>query len=145
MSGKWQNKEKARSHQSDVVKVFVCAGKNNGCHGCDQGCQMVGFQTKNPNLGKFFSALEWKIFIIVWPLGIFYGHLGYFMTIWYILCSCGTFFPVLVSRTKKNLATLVAMSSDQRDTKTIFENVTTAGRRPTKRRAIKRCATKRRF
>jgi hypothetical protein len=28
------------------------------------------------------------------------------MTIWYNLCSFGTFFPVLVSCTKKNLATL---------------------------------------
>jgi hypothetical protein len=26
----------------------------------DQGCQMVFFQTKNPNLGKFCRALEWK-------------------------------------------------------------------------------------
>jgi hypothetical protein len=32
--------------------------------------------------------------------------MGYFMTIWYILCSFGTFFPVLVPCTKKNLATL---------------------------------------
>jgi hypothetical protein len=32
--------------------------------------------------------------------------LGYFMTIRYILCSFGTFFPVLVSCSKKNLATL---------------------------------------
>jgi hypothetical protein len=29
------------------------------------------------------------------------------MTIWYILCSLVTFFPVLVSCNKKNLATLV--------------------------------------
>jgi hypothetical protein len=29
------------------------------------------------------------------------------MTIWYILYSFGTFFPVLVSCTDKNLATLV--------------------------------------
>jgi hypothetical protein len=29
------------------------------------------------------------------------------MTIWYILCLFGTFNPVLVSCTKKNLATLV--------------------------------------
>jgi hypothetical protein len=29
------------------------------------------------------------------------------MTIWYILYSFGTFFPVLVSCTKKNMATLV--------------------------------------
>jgi hypothetical protein len=41
---------------------------------------------------------------ILRPFGIFYGHLGYFMTIWHIVCS---FFPVLVSCTKKNLATLV--------------------------------------
>jgi hypothetical protein len=30
------------------------------------------------------------------------------MTIWCILCSFGNFFPVLVSCTKKNLATLLA-------------------------------------
>jgi hypothetical protein len=29
---------------------------------------------------------------ILWPIGIFYGRLGYFMTIWYILCSLGAFF-----------------------------------------------------
>jgi hypothetical protein len=28
-----------------------------------QGCQMVYFQTKNPNLGKFLRALDWKMFI----------------------------------------------------------------------------------
>jgi hypothetical protein len=49
-------------------------------------------------------ALDWKMLIYIWPFVIFYGHLGYFMTICYILC---TFFPVLVSRIKKNLATLV--------------------------------------
>jgi hypothetical protein len=31
---------------------------------------------------------------------------GIFLTIWYILCSFDTIFPVLVTRTKKNLATL---------------------------------------
>jgi hypothetical protein len=25
-----------------------------------QVCQMVYFHTKNPNLGKFWTALEWK-------------------------------------------------------------------------------------
>jgi hypothetical protein len=29
------------------------------------------------------------------------------MTIWYILCSFGTLFPILVSCTKKNLASLL--------------------------------------
>jgi hypothetical protein len=99
-----------------------------------QGCQMVYFQTKNPTLGKFWRALDWKMLIcimpiwnILWTFGIFYdhlvqfwkaldwkmlmyfiaiwiiyGHSGYFRTIWYI-------FPVLVSWTKKNLATLLSL------------------------------------
>jgi hypothetical protein len=64
---------------------------------------MVYIQTKNTNLGKFFRTLDWKM------LDIFYAHwyLGYFMTISYILCSFGNFFPVLVSCIKKNLATLL--------------------------------------
>jgi hypothetical protein len=37
------------------------------------------------------------------------GHFGYFMTFWYSSCSFGAFFPVLVSRTEKNLATLLNM------------------------------------
>jgi hypothetical protein len=71
-----------------------------------QGCQMVCFQTKNLNLGKFWWTLEWKMlkcFMAIWnilrTLGIFYDHLVHFMLIWYI-------FTVLVSCTKKNLATL---------------------------------------
>jgi hypothetical protein len=38
-------------------------------HGYRQGCQMVYFQTKNPNLGTFWRALEWKMLV-------------YFMAIW---------------------------------------------------------------
>jgi hypothetical protein len=29
---------------------------------------------------------------ILWLLGIFHGDLGYFMTIWYLLCSFGAFY-----------------------------------------------------
>jgi hypothetical protein len=60
--------------------VPECIGFNaaTAWHGIDQGCQMV-FQTKNPNLGKFWSVLDWKM-------------LRYSMTIWYILCLFGTFF-----------------------------------------------------
>jgi hypothetical protein len=36
-----------------------------------QGCQMVCFQTKNPNLGKFWKALEWKSLFFLWPFGIY--------------------------------------------------------------------------
>jgi hypothetical protein len=69
------------------------------------------FQTKNSSLGKFWRALNWKMFTyfmsilnILWRFGIFYDH-------WYILCSFGTYFSVLVSRTKENLATLLLIDN----------------------------------
>jgi hypothetical protein len=47
---------------------------------------MVYFQTKNPNLGKFWSAVDWKtlkylmaIWIIFLTLVIFYDHLVHFL------------------------------------------------------------------
>jgi hypothetical protein len=56
----------------------------------DQGCQMVSFQTKNPNLGKFWRALDWKMliyFTAIWNIlqifGIFYDHLAHFFRFWY--------------------------------------------------------------
>jgi hypothetical protein len=49
---------------------------------CAQGCQMVCFQTKKPNLGKFWRVLQWKMmvyFMGTWSVlrsfVIFYGHL----------------------------------------------------------------------
>jgi hypothetical protein len=55
------------------------------------GCQMVCFQTKNPNLGKFWRVLLCKIlvyFMTIWsslrPLEIFYGNLVHFVEIGYI-------------------------------------------------------------
>jgi hypothetical protein len=44
-----------------------------------QGCQMVCFQTKNPNLGKFLRALHGKMLVY-----FMYGHLEYFKDIWEI-------------------------------------------------------------
>jgi hypothetical protein len=44
---------------------------------------MLCFQTKNPNLGTFCSALEWKVLFIC------YGYLEYFTAIWYILWPFG--------------------------------------------------------
>jgi hypothetical protein len=78
---------------------------------------MVSFQTINPNLGKFWMTLDWKMliyFMAIWNIlqtfGIFYRHWGYFMTIWYIWCSLGLFFPVWVIFATKNLATLLRMA-----------------------------------
>jgi hypothetical protein len=44
-----------------------------------QGCQMVCFQTKNPNLGKKFRAFRLE------NVYIFHDHLEYFMDIFDIL------------------------------------------------------------
>jgi hypothetical protein len=67
-----------------------------------QGCQMVYFWTKNPNLGTFWTALQWKMmvyFMDTWSIlrsfVILYGHLVQFMVIWYI-------FPILVISTEKS-------------------------------------------
>jgi hypothetical protein len=61
-----------------------------------QGCQMVCFQTQNPNLGKFWRALDWNMFMyfiavlnILWRFGIFYDHLVHFVFILYIFSGFG--------------------------------------------------------
>jgi hypothetical protein len=58
---------------------------------------MADFQTQNPNLGKFWRALDWKMliyleyFTILWNIllsfGIFYYPLEYFTILWNILLS----------------------------------------------------------
>jgi hypothetical protein len=61
-----------------------------------QGCQMVCFQTKNPNLGKFWKALDWKMFIhfmafwnIFWRFVIVYDRSVHFVLILYIFSGFG--------------------------------------------------------
>jgi cellulose synthase/poly-beta-1,6-N-acetylglucosamine synthase-like glycosyltransferase len=65
------------------------------------------FQTKNPDLGKFWRVLQQRVlvyFVVIGQIfrtfGMFGGHLGYFVVIWSI-------FAILVCCTKKNLATLL--------------------------------------
>jgi hypothetical protein len=79
--------------------VFICLGSDIlTCENApNQGCQMVSFQTKNPNLGKFWRALDGKMLIYFMALwNILYRDSGYFVAIWYILYTFGTLFPVLV-------------------------------------------------
>jgi hypothetical protein len=58
---------------------------------------MIYFQTKNPTLGKFWRAFDWKIFL-------------YFLAIWNVLLTIGIFYDGTFFRfwchvcTKKNLA-----------------------------------------
>jgi hypothetical protein len=84
---------------------------NFGFRARKQGCQMVCFQTKSPNLGKFCRVLQWKMLIhfmdtwlilrffvifYVWTSDIASGNLVYFSPriwgrpSWYIfLKGCG--------------------------------------------------------
>jgi hypothetical protein len=55
-----------------------------------QGCRMLYFQTKNPDLGNFWMVLQWNI-LEYYMFGLFFrlfdiicDHLVYFMAIWYI-------------------------------------------------------------
>jgi hypothetical protein len=79
---------------------------------------MVCFHTQNSNFGKFWTVFKWKMWVFFMamlsnlrPNGIFYGHVVYFMSKWYILWPFGghfgIFFPVLVCCPDKNLATLL--------------------------------------
>jgi hypothetical protein len=63
---------------------------------------MVYFQTKNPNLGKFWTALDWKILtcsMAIWnilrTLGIFYDQLVHFVLIWSIFSRFGIMYQEL--------------------------------------------------
>jgi hypothetical protein len=40
--------------------------------GLAQGCQMVYFHTKNPNLGIFWRALEFKILVHILCVSMYY-------------------------------------------------------------------------
>jgi hypothetical protein len=62
---------------------------------------MVCFQTKNTNLGKFLEGLAME------DAGIFYDHLVYCFTVFLVhFIVIWNIFPLLVSFSKKNLATL---------------------------------------
>jgi hypothetical protein len=62
------------------------------------------FQTKDPNSGKFWMAIKWKMFVyfmVIWnilqPLGVLYGILVYGNFVYLT--------PFLVYCAKKNMAT----------------------------------------
>jgi hypothetical protein len=65
-----------------AITSSVSPGRLGKFNALQQGCQMVYFQTKNPNLGKFWRALKWKmlvyfkvISIILPPFDIVYVYL----------------------------------------------------------------------
>jgi hypothetical protein len=69
------------SSQAVRAERFKDPERRNVCASV-QGCQMVCFQTKNPNLGKFWRVLQWKVMVyfkdtlpILRSFVILYGHL----------------------------------------------------------------------
>jgi hypothetical protein len=57
---------------------------------------MVSFQTKNPNFGQFWRALDWKMMenvMAIWnflpTFGIFNDPLVHFVFIWFIFSGLG--------------------------------------------------------
>jgi hypothetical protein len=50
----------SRTHPVTLLSTVAIKMRCGGCkrrNRCDQDCQMLVFQTKNPNLGKFWKAL----------------------------------------------------------------------------------------
>jgi hypothetical protein len=71
------------------INIYICAFYNYynaiiyiGRVVCiAKGCQKVYFETKSPNLDKFWRVVGWKslfyymaIWNMLWPFGTFYGH-----------------------------------------------------------------------
>jgi hypothetical protein len=56
---------------------------------------------------NFRGSCNRRCWYILRPFGLFYGHLPYFVDIWYISWLFGIYFPILVCCSDKNLATLV--------------------------------------
>jgi hypothetical protein len=78
------------------IAIFLKKCQNLQYSDSNQGCQMVCFQTKNPNLGKFWRDLEWKMlvyFMVIWNIlrsfGTLHGHFGNVVVIWYIFLRFG--------------------------------------------------------
>jgi hypothetical protein len=45
----------------------------------------IYFQTKNPNLSKFWRALQWKKLVYFMDIWSFCGNLVYFYPFWYVV------------------------------------------------------------
>jgi hypothetical protein len=80
------NWQKIEAEHSDKYKYFEKMLFPNELHSSSpcQDCQMVYFQSKNSNLGKYGRALEWKRLVYstyIWNT--------YITAIWYILWPFG--------------------------------------------------------
>jgi hypothetical protein len=74
-------------HCCKILRRCRCSSLTIDNQHFDQGCQVVCFQTKNKNFGKFGRAVQWGMlvyFMEIWST-YFIAHLVYFKDIGYIL------------------------------------------------------------
>jgi hypothetical protein len=60
---------------------------------------------------NFGGSCDGRCWYILWPFGLFDGHLSIFYSFWVYFMVIWYFFPVLVSFSEKNLATLDFVTS----------------------------------
>jgi hypothetical protein len=56
-------------------------------NGVAQGCQMVYFQTKYPNMGKFWSVLQWKMLVNFMSIWSFFTAILVYLSRFGMLCQ----------------------------------------------------------
>jgi hypothetical protein len=74
-------------HMYSYVKEYIPSSWAVLCKTCRvelQDSTYIYFYTKNPNLSTFWSAFEWKMFVYFIAILTIYGHLAYFLALWYI-------------------------------------------------------------
>jgi hypothetical protein len=88
------------SSDADVVlfrQIYAWQERSMNDLEVGQGCQALHFHTKKYQFGYFGRPLGYNMSVYIFNvLGIFYGHLVYFVAIWYILWSFGIFCGHLV-------------------------------------------------
>jgi hypothetical protein len=63
---------------------------------CGSGLPDGRFSNQNPNLGKFWRVLLWKMLVNFMGISSFCGHLVYFVSVWYTLWPFGIIYGYLV-------------------------------------------------
>jgi hypothetical protein len=73
--------------------------KQIGGHQCDPGlpdglfaCQKSQFWYIFEGLGMEYFGMSFVQFLFLMPFGVFYGHLVYYVLVWYIFSKFGMFY-----------------------------------------------------
>jgi hypothetical protein len=103
------------NHRANACSCLFCENWRTLLRCGKQGCQMVYFQTKNPNLGIFLEGLGMENVVKFYDQLEYFTSIWYkFMAVWYSLWPFGIFFTIWYVWTKKNLATFVQSQFETR-------------------------------